>query len=136
MENFDNSVPTFDRLPAFVLGLSQKIDGIEKKIDMLLSAPKDGLIDRHELLNIKQASELIGKTVGTIYTLTSDNKIPFSKRGNKLYFFKDELLEWIKNGGEMEGTKSAESTSEGFDRHLEAMSKGKRRRPEAVIRKG
>ena len=54
--------------------------------------------DSNELLNITQASELLGLALPTLYALTSSRRIPHSRKGKKLYFSKTELTEWVKSG--------------------------------------
>ena len=47
-------------------------------------------------LSIDEVSEFIGKSKPTIYGYVSRNEIPHSKSGGRLYFFKSEIIEWIK----------------------------------------
>ena len=49
-------------------------------------------------IDIEAACQLIGKAKPTVYTLVRTRKIPCYKNGKKLYFFEDELLEWISQG--------------------------------------
>lgn len=128
METSDINIPSFDSLPAFVAGLSKKMDLIDRKLDMLITAPLEAA-EEHIVLDIKEASELIGKTIGTIYSLTSQKAIPFSKRGNKLYFFKDELLAWIKSGGKADIDFRIDENRDAYDRHLLKLRESKRRKP-------
>lgn len=128
METSDMNIPTLEGLPAFVAGLSKKMDLIDHKLDMLINAPQEAA-EEHIVLNIKEASELIGKTIGTIYSLTSQKAIPFSKRGNKLYFFKDELLAWIKSGGKADIDFRTDENRDAYDRHLLKLRESKRRKP-------
>jgi len=51
-----------------------------------------------EILNVRQASDLLNLAIPTIYSFTSKRKLPHSKRGKKLYFKKSELLQWIQSG--------------------------------------
>ncbi len=51
-----------------------------------------------QLLTVKQAGELLNLSVPTIYGLVSRSEIPVSKRGKRLYFSKQELLQWVKEG--------------------------------------
>ena len=44
-------------------------------------------------IDITEACQIIGKAKPTVYTL-----VPCYKNGKKLYFFEDELLEWISKG--------------------------------------
>ncbi|MEJ0055403.1 MAG: helix-turn-helix domain-containing protein [Bacteroidota bacterium] len=52
-----------------------------------------------EILNIRQASELLGLAIPTLYSMVSERRIPFSKepKGKKLMFVKSELIAWVKN---------------------------------------
>ncbi|WP_233897705.1 helix-turn-helix domain-containing protein [Tenacibaculum piscium] len=47
-------------------------------------------------LDIKDVSKLIKKTVPTIYGYCQRNEIPYSKNGNRLIFWKSEIIEWLK----------------------------------------
>jgi len=51
-----------------------------------------------QLLTIQQAGELLNLSVPTLYGLVSRSEIPVSKRGKRLYFSKQELLLWVKEG--------------------------------------
>lgn len=124
----DNTMPSFDRLPYYVASLMRKVDTVMEKLDRLISAPQEEA-DQHTVLDIREASELLGKSVGTIYSLTSQKAIPFSKRGNKLYFFKDELLKWISEGGKQEIESLADKSREVFEKHLEMLKASKQGYP-------
>lgn len=49
-------------------------------------------------LGIKEVSALIGKTLPTLYGYCQRNEMPYHKNGNRLIFFKSEIIEWIKQG--------------------------------------
>ena len=49
-------------------------------------------------LGIKEVAILLGQEISTIYEKTSKKLIPHFKKGNKLYFDRDELWEWIRRG--------------------------------------
>ncbi|MFC5409118.1 helix-turn-helix domain-containing protein [Larkinella bovis] len=51
-----------------------------------------------ELLTVEQAARLLKLTPPTIYGLVYERKIPYSKRGKRLYFSQQELLDWVKSG--------------------------------------
>ena len=51
----------------------------------------------NEILSIQQAMELTHLAKQTIYGLVSSKRIPFFKKGKKLYFKKDEVLEWLES---------------------------------------
>lgn len=51
-----------------------------------------------ETLSINEAAQFLKLKINTLYEKTSRKLIPHSKKGNKLYFNRVELEEWIKNG--------------------------------------
>lgn len=51
-----------------------------------------------EVINIKEACEMLQLAKPTIYAMTSKNLIPHYKRGKKLYFKKTELMDWLAEG--------------------------------------
>jgi excisionase family DNA binding protein len=54
--------------------------------------------DPGKLLSIKEASLFLNLAQQTLYGFTSQNKIPFIKKGKKLYFNKMDLENWLKDG--------------------------------------
>ncbi|MBA2610812.1 MAG: helix-turn-helix domain-containing protein [Bacteroidetes bacterium] len=51
-----------------------------------------------DILNIKEAAAFLKLKITTLYEKTSQKIIPHFKKGNKLYFNRNELEEWIKTG--------------------------------------
>ena len=49
-------------------------------------------------INAQAAADFLGVTLSTIYILNQRGDIPSCKRGKRLYFFKKDLIEWIKVG--------------------------------------
>lgn len=49
-------------------------------------------------INIDEAVRITGLAKATIYSKFSRREIPGYRRGQKLYFYKSELLEWINSG--------------------------------------
>jgi len=56
-----------------------------------------------EFLNIQEASSFTKIPITTIYDYTSNQKIPFHKKGKKLFFVKQELSLWLKTAQTSEG---------------------------------
>lgn len=48
--------------------------------------------------NIKGISKLTELSVPTLYGYVQRNEIPHYKKGNRLKFFKSEIIQWIKEG--------------------------------------
>lgn len=55
-------------------------------------------IEEPSFLTIDEAAKLINLTKPTVYGLVHQNKIPYIKKGKRLYFVKSELLAWINSG--------------------------------------
>jgi len=86
---------SFENLPKAVAHLVKEIAEIKHMIhNVQVYESKEKSIP----IGIEQASRLIGKAKPTIYALVRQRKIPCYKYGKKLYFFEEELLEWISKG--------------------------------------
>jgi excisionase family DNA binding protein len=134
MDNFQNNL-SFDQLPKAVGELLAKVDYVISRLDATKDAYKASASEQeNQMMTLDEACRFIGKKRSTMYTLTSERRIPFRKRGNKLYFFKKELLEWIESGGAYDApyTLSDKEQAE-FDAHLEKMREEKRNKP-AVLK--
>lgn len=103
---------TFEQLPEAMSVLHDKLDNIER---LLLKGPPNNKEEK-ELLSIQQASELINLSVPTIYSKVSRREIPFCKKGKRLYFSTEELLDWIKSGRHQTQLELLESTQDRLSR--------------------
>lgn len=86
---------TFNDLPQAVTSLFSKLDKIER---LLLAKTENSNEKPDQLLTIDKAAELLSLSVPTIYGLVSRKEIPVSKKGKRLYFSRQELLDWVKSG--------------------------------------
>ncbi|MCP4438322.1 MAG: helix-turn-helix domain-containing protein [Aureispira sp.] len=94
---------SFDQLPAAVHQLSQKLEAIEK---LLLNRRKDqSTEEKDELLTVQQAAEFLILSVPTIYSKVSRGELPVMKQGKRLYFSKEELMEYLKAGRKKTNTE-------------------------------
>ncbi len=85
---------TLEGVPKVVLEMSERIKNLETLI-LQKSQPEN---DIEQPTDIEGASIITGKSIATLYGLCQKKQIPYSKRGKRLYFFKSELIEWIKEG--------------------------------------
>ena len=125
---------SFDQLPKAVGELLTKVDYVISRLDEKKEADDSSPTqDDDQMMTMDEACQFIGKKRSTMYSLTSERRIPYRKRGNKLYFFKKELIEWIQSGGAYDKpyTLSEQEQAE-FDAHLEQMREKKRHKPAAV----
>jgi excisionase family DNA binding protein len=57
-----------------------------------------GPLSADQLLTVEEASKFLTLAVPTIYTLVQRRILPACKQGKRLYFSKEELTTWIKQG--------------------------------------
>ena len=122
---------SFDQLPKAVGELLTKVDYVISRLDEKKEADDSSQTqDDDQMMTMDEACQFIGKKRSTMYSLTSERRIPYRKRGNKLYFFKKELVEWIQSGGAYDKpyTLSEQEQAE-FDAHLEELREKKRHKP-------
>ena len=133
MDNLQNNL-SFDQLPKAVGELLAKVDYVISRLDATKDAYNASASEQeNQMMTLDEACRFIGKKRSTMYTLTSERRIPFRKRGNKLYFFKKELLEWIESGGAYDAPYSLSDKEQAeFDAHLEKMREGKRNKPTVI----
>ena len=86
---------SFETLPKAVAHLVNEVAAIKLLVEkgQVSVAPQKRIP-----LGIEEASRTIGKAKPTIYALVRKRLLPCYKNGKKLYFFEDELLEWISKG--------------------------------------
>ena len=85
---------TFDRLPEAVAYLIKEVTQIKELVECKQNPPPAKRVP----IGIEDACQIIGKAKPTVYTLVRKRLLPCYKNGKKLYFFEDELLEWISKG--------------------------------------
>ena len=86
---------SFENLPKAVAHLVSEIAIIKLLVEV--KQPQQVPLKRIPI-DITEACQIIGKAKPTVYTLVRKRLIPCYKNGKKLYFFEDELLEWISKG--------------------------------------
>ena len=85
---------TFDKLPQAIAYLIKEVTQIKELVGCKQNPPPAKRVP----IGIEEACCIIGKAKPTVYTLVRKRLLPCYKNGKKLYFFEDELLEWIAKG--------------------------------------
>ena len=116
---------TFEQLPQAVSMLIEKVGQLADKVEKVLG--NTGQRQERRLLTLDDVATLLNKSSSTIYAMTSDKRIPYHKRGNKLYFFENEIIAWIEEGG-----TSGVANESDIERRLEELRNGKKRKPGAL----
>lgn len=118
---------TFEQLPQAVSLLIEKVGQLSSRIEDILkkTSPQQG--GQRRPLNLDEVAALLDKSASTIYAMTSEKRIPYHKRGNRLYFFEDEIIRWIEQGG-----TAGTGTESDFNNRLEELRNGKKRKPDSL----
>ena len=118
---------TFEQLPQAVSLLIERVGQLTSKVEEALGKNDNPQSRKHKLLTLDEVAVLLNKSASTIYTMTSEKRIPYHKQGNKLYFFEDEIIGWIEQGG----TSGAYNENE-INRRLEELHSSKKRKPKSL----
>lgn len=92
MHDETHNKPTFNDVPVLLANIDEKLGII---VEWIQSGGSQQ--DPHAILTIDEAVAFTGYSKSAIHSATSKDTIPHFKRGNKLFFFKDELVEWLKS---------------------------------------
>ena len=49
-------------------------------------------------MNIDETAKLINLAKPSVYGLVHQNRIPYHKKGKRLYFLKSQIIDWLKSG--------------------------------------
>ena len=103
---------TFELLPKAVTQLHDKLDNIERLLQLRSNDPPP---ESDKLLNIQQAAEVLSLSVPTVYGLVHRAEVPVCKRGKRLYFSKQELTAWIMAGRKKTNSEIKAEANSYFD---------------------
>jgi excisionase family DNA binding protein len=73
-----------------------RLNEIERLLIELKYRPADSTDG--DLLTVKQTADFLDLSVKTIYNLISRQELPVTKRGKRCYFFRQDLIDFLKSG--------------------------------------
>ncbi|TCO07032.1 helix-turn-helix transcriptional regulator [Natronoflexus pectinivorans] len=117
-------VLTFDQLPRAVTVLTKEVSELKS---LLLQKQEHPITEQPEqLLTIQQASDLLSLSVATIYSKHSKGELPgVCKRGKRLYFQRDIIINWIKDGRIKTTTEIEQETEANLSNKKKGLDDGK-----------
>ena len=92
MQDETQNKPTFNDVPVLLANIDEKLGIIVEWVQSGASRQ-----DPHAILSIDEAVAFTGYSKSAIHSATSKDTIPHFKRGNKLFFYRDELADWLKS---------------------------------------
>ena len=81
--------PIYNPFQAVQESISDLKDFVAKQQTVIQTAPQK------ELFTFEEARIFLGVQKNTLYQYVSKRKIPYSKKFNKLYFSRSELIKWV-----------------------------------------
>ena len=102
---------TFDKLPEAVTELSKEVSELKR---LLIENREQPTTTRSEhLLTIDEIAELLHLAKPTIYSKVSKNEMPgVCKQGKRLYFDRQIIIDWIKQGRKISNAETEQSIKE------------------------
>lgn len=81
-----------------LIEIMERRDSILRRelIEAVKAGQESPAMKREEFVGITEASEIVHRSVGTLYRLTSTGEIPHRKHRGRLLFSRKELDEWAK----------------------------------------
>ncbi|MBA7522401.1 hypothetical protein ES705_14520 [subsurface metagenome] len=86
--------PSFDSLPTEIQGITIKLDRLEVILNEILKSKEKTVT----WFSVPEVAEYLHLAIPTIYTMTSNHRIPFVRRGKKILFLKTAIDEWLSAG--------------------------------------
>lgn len=86
---------TLETVPGVVEDIQETVNEI-KRLLLEKSNPIQEVED--EILTVQDAAKLLALTVPTIYGLISKGELPIMKRSKRVYFSRQELINYLKQG--------------------------------------
>ena len=106
----------FENLPNAVAELQKG----QSEILALLSNKAEPKPEIETPIQLDKVVPITSLTKPTLYGYVQRNEIPYHKKGNRLYFFKSEIIDWIKTGKQ----KTLKELEADADTYLSNKNKG------------
>ena len=106
----------FENLPSAVAELKRG----QSELKALLLNKAEPQPEIETPIRLDEVVPITGLTKPTLYGYVQRNEIPYHKKGNRLYFFKTEIIDWIKTGKQ----KTLKELEAETDEYLSNKNKG------------
>ncbi|TXE08282.1 helix-turn-helix domain-containing protein [Gelidibacter salicanalis] len=103
----------FEQLPNVIATLANEV----KELKALLLQKAKPQQEIENPIQLDEVAPLTGLSKPTLYGYVQRNEIPYHKKGNRLYFFKSEIINWIKTGKQKTSKEIVAETDEFLSNH-------------------
>lgn len=76
--------------------IERRLDSLENLILNLKEESKAETNKEPDLLTVKEVAKFLSLTESTIYAKVREGNLPYMKEGKRLYFSRQELIEYLK----------------------------------------
>jgi excisionase family DNA binding protein len=83
---------SFDSLPENISELNHRLERIENILTGYENQP-----EADQIWSVSEVAEFLKVSIPTIYGYTQKRSIPYLKKLGRLYFSKQQIIEWIKS---------------------------------------
>ncbi|MBE0661391.1 MAG: helix-turn-helix domain-containing protein [Bacteroidales bacterium] len=109
---------SFNNLPEAVGLLIEKIDRLERILsEQTTQSPS---VAQPELMTVPQAAKFLNLAVPTVYSMVSRGEFPYMKRSKRLYFSKDDLMNYVREGRQQTNAEIMDSAIDGLTKSRRA----------------
>ena len=84
-------------LLALYESINEKLDALIRQIESLEKKVREISPEKNDLITVDQCALLLDLKRSTVYRMTSENRIPCFKKGGRVYFSREEVLNWLKD---------------------------------------
>jgi excisionase family DNA binding protein len=92
----DNQTFSFDQLPQQMQRVTLQLEKIER-----LLLDRSGQVQQQEqdiIMDVQDTAKFLHLSVPTIYSKASRGELPAMKRGKRLYFSRQSLMQYLRDG--------------------------------------
>jgi len=93
----------------------------QREIFALLLNKADPQTEIETPIRLDEVVPITGLSKPTLYGYVQRKEIPYHKKGNRLYFFKSEIIDWIKTGKQKTLKELEADTNEFLSNHKKGL---------------
>lgn len=108
---------SFEKLPEAVAILTETV----KEMKALILQKAESKPEIETPIQLDEVVPITGLSKPTLYGYVQRNEIPYHKKGNRLYFFKSEIIDWIKTGKQKTIKELEADTDEFLSNHKKGL---------------